>query len=81
MLLVLAAAMLVVADPPVASTAAPATPAPAAAKPVKERRICRTLDDSSSRMDRRVCKTEREWTGGSSELPDTIAGAGANQPR
>lgn len=30
-------------------------------KKVKERKICRTTEATSSRMPRRTCKTETEW--------------------
>jgi len=56
MFLLLAASLLQATDP--AAAAAPVAPQPA---PKKERRICRTADDSGSRMAQRVCKTESEW--------------------
>lgn len=62
MLLMLAGALLL-QEPAAqsATTAAPAAPAPA----VKEKRICRNMEeDSTSRMGRRVCKLESEWAKG-----------------
>jgi hypothetical protein len=42
--------------------AAPATAqAPAAAAEVKEEKICRKVETSSSRMTKRTCKTASEW--------------------
>ena len=36
--------------------------APAAAKPVKEKKICRTIEGgTTSRMHRRVCRTVKQW--------------------
>ena len=32
------------------------------AKPVKERKICRESDDSTSRMAKRICRTAKEWS-------------------
>jgi hypothetical protein len=32
-----------------------------AAKPVKEKKICRDSDDSTSRLARRVCRTVKQW--------------------
>jgi hypothetical protein len=61
MLLLLAATMLVTADPSAPPAVAAPTPV-VAAKPVKERRVCRDLDNSTSRLGRRVCKTESEWS-------------------
>jgi hypothetical protein len=38
------------------------TTAPAPAKPVKEKKICKTEDsDPGSHMVRRICKTQAEW--------------------
>jgi hypothetical protein len=37
-----------------------ALPAPMA-KPVKEKKICRESDDSTSRLARRICRTAKEW--------------------
>ena len=36
-------------------------PAPAAAKPVEEKKICRDSDDSTSRLAKRICRTAKEW--------------------
>jgi len=43
--------------------AAPAATAPAPAKPVKEKKICKTDPDSdpASHMVKRTCKTAAEW--------------------
>jgi hypothetical protein len=61
-------AALLIADP---ATAAPATPSPqVATAPIakKEKTICKSFDDSASRLGRRVCKKESEWaTGGADD--------------
>jgi hypothetical protein len=44
-------------------------PAPAAAKPVKEKKICRESDDSTSRVARRICRTAKEWEDGGKSGP------------
>ena len=44
----------------VAQNTAQTAPAPAA-KPVKEKKICRSVDSSVSRMTKRVCRTVQEW--------------------
>ncbi|UUR08053.1 hypothetical protein [Sphingomonas glaciei] len=47
-----------------------AQPAPTApvvtppAKPAKEKTICKSSEDSASRLGRRVCKKESEWSNG-----------------
>ena len=33
----------------------------AKAKPAKEKKICRQVEKTGSRMNRRVCKTEAQW--------------------
>ncbi len=38
-------------------------PAPTATKPAKEKKICRALDDSTSRLPKRVCRTAQQWEG------------------
>lgn len=60
-MLFLGAALLALSDPAVA--AAPAQPAqPVAAKPVKERKICKVDEnESTSRLRKRVCLTATEW--------------------
>jgi len=40
---------------------AQATPAPAAEKPVKEKKICRQEDVTGSIMRARICHTKEEW--------------------
>jgi hypothetical protein len=49
----LLAAMLVAA--PVAA------PVPVAAKSETEKKVCRKVESTSSRMAKRVCKTESDW--------------------
>ena len=47
--------------------AQPAPTAPAItppAKPAKEKTICKSSEDSASRLGRRVCKKESEWAKG-----------------
>jgi predicted secreted protein len=55
--------VLVASDPASAPVTAAQTPPPAAAaKPAKEKKICKTDDaDSGSHMVRRVCLTRQEW--------------------
>ena len=56
----LLAALLVSTDPAAAEQQAPA--AALAAKPAKEKKICKTdTNESSSRLRRRVCLTQTEW--------------------
>ncbi len=57
-MIILSASLLLLAAEPAAAPA-PATQTPAA--PAKERKICRKVDLSNSRMGRRECKTEAEW--------------------
>jgi hypothetical protein len=38
-------------------------------KPVKERKICRDSDDSTSRVAKRVCRTAKEWEDGGKSGP------------
>jgi hypothetical protein len=45
----------------VAQPAGDPAPAPTAAKPAKEKKICRALDDSTSRLPKRVCRTAQQW--------------------
>jgi hypothetical protein len=62
-MMILLGAVLVLADPDVASPQAVspvAAPAPATA--VKEKKICKNLDgDTGTHMSRRTCKTADEW--------------------
>jgi hypothetical protein len=60
-MLLLAAALLTAADPAAATPAS--APAPVqAAKPVKEKKICKVDEnESSSRLRKRVCLTQTEW--------------------
>jgi hypothetical protein len=55
------AALLLVADP--SATVSNAAPASAvAAKPMKEKKICKVdTNESSSRLRNRVCLTQTEW--------------------
>ena len=58
-----AVSLLVSASVAVAQTASE----PAAAsteKPVKEKKICRDSDDSTSRVAKRICRTAQEWAEG-----------------
>ncbi len=41
---------------------ADAAPAAAPAKPVKEKRICRAEEDTSSIVAKRICHTKAEWS-------------------
>jgi len=62
-MLFLAAALLAVSDPATEAgpPIEPTQPAPAA-KPVKEKKICRVdQNESSSRLRKRVCLTAAEW--------------------
>ncbi len=52
----------------VAQTANDATETPSA-KPVKEKKICRESDDSTSRLSKRVCRTAKEWEESRSSAP------------
>jgi hypothetical protein len=65
LLSVLASAALLASGAAAAQTAPAATPADAtpAAKPVKEKKICRAEDSSTSRLPKRICKTKEEWDG------------------
>ena len=58
MFLLFASVALIAADP--AQAPAPAA-APATAEPAKEKKVCRKVEFTSSRMARRTCKTESEW--------------------
>ncbi len=58
MILLFASAILSVANP--ASATAATSPAPAAAE-AKQKKVCRRTESSSSRMTKRVCRTESEW--------------------
>lgn len=44
------------------TTAAPVSNEASADKPEKEKKICRKLEKSASRLVKPVCKTEAEWT-------------------
>jgi hypothetical protein len=59
---------LLTSDPAVATGSTPSAPsqtgvvAPASAKPEKEKKICKVdVNDSSSRLRKRVCLTQTEW--------------------
>jgi len=43
--------------------AAPATAEAPAAKPAKEKKICKRIERAASRMPTRVCRTQGEWDG------------------
>lgn len=47
----------------VAKTSGASAEAPAT-KPVKEKKICRDSDDSTSRLAKRICRTAQEWENG-----------------
>ena len=54
--------LLLAASPETAPTVAGTeTPAPAATKPVKVKKICRAGADTGSRMTSKICKSQAEW--------------------
>jgi hypothetical protein len=57
MIVLFASVLLSSADP---ASAASVSPAPAATE-TKQKKICRRTESSSSRMTKRVCRTETEW--------------------
>ena len=58
-----------------AGTPATAPAAPAAAKPKKEAKICRTIEITGSRMGvREVCMTASEWDGQKREAEQFLNG-------
>ena len=60
--LVLLSSDPVVAPAPASAAPAPVTTPPPAAKPAKEKKICKVEDaDSGSHMARRICLTQDEW--------------------
>jgi hypothetical protein len=62
MSIVLAFLLSAAAAAPDQPAAAAPTAAPAPAKPVKEKKICKTEDaDPGSHMIKRTCMTQREW--------------------
>ena len=62
MSIVLAAALLMSADPTAAQQPEAAAAAPAPTPKVAEKKICRVDDsDTSSRLRKRVCLTQTDW--------------------
>jgi hypothetical protein len=53
--------LLAVALCTVVASSALAQDAPAPAKPEKEKKICRRIDDTGSIVPKRVCHTQSEW--------------------
>ncbi|HEV7234414.1 MAG TPA: hypothetical protein VGN36_09215 [Sphingorhabdus sp.] len=53
-------ALLLLAASPDAGTATTTTE-PVAAKPVKEKKVCRSIVATGTRLGKRECKTQAEW--------------------
>jgi hypothetical protein len=64
MALLLVVAALLSTDPNNAAVQEPTAPAQnSAAAPVKQKKVCKSLDgDTGTHMPRRICKTTDEWT-------------------
>lgn len=62
-----------------AAQPAPAAPTTAAVeKPIKEKTICKSSEDSASRLGRRVCKKESEWAKGGAHDHQSSSRAGTS---
>ncbi|WP_343615376.1 hypothetical protein [Novosphingobium sp.] len=78
----LIAALALLAGTAVQAQTAPSDAAPA--KPVKEKRICRAEEDTSSIVAKRICHTKAEWSaidGAQENSVDTAALQRSNQRR
>jgi hypothetical protein len=70
--------LLLAASPDAATAATPAVSEPVKAKPVKEKKICRNIVATGTRLGKRECKTAEEWAAVDDSLNRGRSGARSN---